>query len=300
MKSVIIITAFALSQSALGQGSDSLRVASDKTVGGFVFPESCGYHAGGKALYVGNFGGAKLDPAAKDGQGYISKVALDGKVLEQKFLPAAGGETLNKPKGIWIQGDRLWVADIDAVWIFDLKSKKGRKLALPGVGFANDPAVMGKTLYVSDNRNDKLVKVEPADFLNAKKEPSVTAVFSGAGVNPNGVYPARSGMLYMVGFLAADKPKPIFVLGVSGQIKQLSEPIGRLDGIYEMKDGSLLFTDWNTGSLSRWSEKGGVQKLADGFKGPADFCVVPGAGGAMTVVGPDLPQSQLRFIQLSK
>jgi hypothetical protein len=43
-----------------------------------------------------------------------------------------------------------------------------------------------------------------------------------------------------------------------------------------------------------------VQKLADGFKGPADFCVVPGAGGAMTVVVPDLPQSQLRFIQLSK
>jgi hypothetical protein len=300
MRSVIIITVLALSQSALGQGSDSLRVASDKTAGGFVFPESCAYHAGTKALYVGNFGGAKLDPAAKDGQGYISKVGLDGKVLEQKFLPAAGGEALNKPKGIWIRGNRLWVTDIDAVWLFDLKSKKGRKLALPGVGFANDPAVAGSTLYVSDNRNDKLVKIEPADFLNAKKEPTVTEVFSGASVNPNGIYPARSGMLYMVGFLAADKPRAIFALGVSGQIKPVSDPIGRLDGIYELKDGSLLFTDWNTGSLSRWSEKGGVQKLADGFKGPADFCVVPGAGGAMTVVVPDLPQSQLRFIELRK
>jgi len=299
MKSVIIIAVLALSQSALGQG-DSLRVASDKTAGGFAFPESCAYHAATKALYVGNFGGAKLDPAAKDGQGYISKVGLDGKVLEQKFLPAAGGEALNKPKGIWIQGNRLWVTDIDAVWLFDLKSKKGRKLALPGVGFANDPAVAGKTLYVSDNRNDKLVKIEPADFLNAKKEPAVTEVFSGASVNPNGLYPARNGMLYMVGFLAADKPRAIFALGVSGQIKQISDPIGRLDGLYEMKDGALLFTDWNTGSLSRWSEKGGVQKLADGFKGPADLCVVPGAGNTMTVVVPDLPQSQLRFIQLSR
>jgi len=300
VKSVIIIAALALSQSALGQGSNSLRVASDKTAGGFVYPESCAYHAGTKALYVGNFGGAKLDPAAKDGQGYISKVGLDGKVLEQKFLPVAGSEALHKPKGIWIQGNRLWVTDIDAVWLFDLKSKKGRKLALPGVGFANDPAVAGKTLYVSDNRNDKLVKVEPADFLNAKQEPAVTEVFSGKSVNPNGLYPARNGMLYMVGFLAADKPRAIFALGVSGQIRQVSDPIGRLDGIYEMKDGSLLFTDWNTGSLSRWSEKGGVQKLADGFKGPADLCVVPGAGGALTVVVPDLPQSQLRFIQLSR
>jgi hypothetical protein len=50
----------------------------------------------------------------------------------------------------------------------------------------------------------------------------------------------------------------------------------------------------------RWSEKGGVQKLADGFKGPADFCVVPASYGSITVVVPDLPQSQLRFIHLRK
>jgi hypothetical protein len=298
MKQALLVIAVLSCQAAYPQ--DALRVSSDQTVGGFVFPESCGYDAKGKALYVGNFGGVKLDPAAKDGLGYISKVGVDGKVIEQKFLPAAGGEALNKPKGIWIRGDRLWVTDIDVVWIFELKTRKGRKLALPGVGFANDPAVAGNTLYISDNRNDKLVKIEPADFLNAKKEPQVTAVFANAGVNPNGLYPARDGMLYMVGFLAADKPRPIYALGVSGQIKQLSEPIGRLDGIYEMRDGSLLFTDWNTGSLSRWSEKAGVQKLAEGFKGPADFCVVPGSGGSMTVVVPDLPQSQLRFIHLRK
>jgi hypothetical protein len=298
MKLALLVAALLCSQTVFAQ--DGLRVSSDQTVGGFVFPESCGYDAKGKALYVGNFGGAKLDPAAKDGAGYISKVGLDGKVIEQKFLPAAGGEALNKPKGIWIRGERLWVTDIDVVWIFDLKTKKGRKLALPGVGFANDPAVAGNVLYISDNRNDKLVKVQPADFLNAKKEPSVTEVFSGASVNPNGLYPARDGMLLMVGFLGADKPRAIYALGVSGQIKQLSEPLGRLDGIYELKDGSLLATDWNTGSLFRWSEKTGMQKLASGFKGPADFCVVPGAGGSMTVVVPDLPQSQLRFIQLRR
>jgi hypothetical protein len=298
MKLLMLAALLLCSPSAFAQ--DALRVSSDRTVGGFVFPESCGYDPKGKALYVGNFGGAKLDPAAKEGLGYISKVGLDGKVIEQKFLPAAGGEALNKPKGIWIRGERLWVTDIDVVWIFDLKTKKGRKLALPGVGFANDPAVAGKTLYISDNRNDKVVKVEPADFLDAKKEPAVTQVFSGAGVHPNGIYPARDGMLYMVGFLAADKPRPIYLLGVSGQIKPLSEPIGRLDGIHELRDGSLLFTDWNTSSLSRWSEKSGVQKLVDGFKGPADFCIVPGSGGAMTVVVPDLVQSHLRFIQLRK
>jgi len=290
---------FALIFVAATAVAQDYRVSSDQTVGGFVFPESCGYDPKGKALYVGNFGGAKLAPAEKDGLGYISKVGLNGKVLEQKWVPAPGGEALNKPKGIWIQGERLWVTDIDAVWIFDLKSKKGRKLALPGVGFANDPAVMGKALYISDNRNDKLVKVEPADFLNSKN-PKVTEVFAGLGINPNGVYPSRLGMLYIGGFLAPDKPKGLYALGVSGQVRPITEPIGRIDGLYEMRDGSLLFTDWNTGSLSHWSEKSGVKKLADGFKGPADFCVVPGDAGSMTVVVPDLVQSQLRFIQLTK
>ena len=107
-------------------------------------------------------------------------------------------------------------------------------------------------------------------------------------------------MLLMAGFLAPDKPRAIYALGVSGQIKQLSDPLGRLDGIYELKDGSFLATDWNSGSLFRWSEKSGMQKLASGFKGPADFCVVPGAGGSMTVVVPDLVQSQLRFIHLRR
>jgi len=282
---------------ALSASAAELRVSSDQTVGGFKFPESAAYDAKEKVLYVGNFGGDKLAPAEKDGLGYISKVALNGKVLEEKVFPAKGGEALNKPKGIWIQGERLWVTDIDAVWIFDLRSKKSRKLALPDVGFANDPAVMGGALYVSDNRNDKLVKVEPADFLNAKS-PKVTTVFSNAGVNPNGVYPTRVGMLLMAGFLAPDKPRGLYALGVSGQIKKLSDPIGRLDGLYEMKDGSILFTDWNTGSLSHWSESGGVKQLAGGFKGPADFCVVPASDGSLTVVVPDLPQGQLRFIHL--
>jgi sugar lactone lactonase YvrE len=274
------------------------RVASDKTLGGFAFPESVACDAKGKALYVSNFG-SKLAPLEKDAAGYISKVALDGKVLEKQFLPAAGGEKLNKPKGLWVQGNRLWTTDIDVAWVFDLKTKKGRKVALPGAQFANDPAVMGKTLYVSDNRTDQVFKVEPADFLNAKKDPAVSSAFQGQGVNPNGLWPSKTGMLYMVGFVAPDQPRRVAALGVSGQVKKLSEPLGRLDGVYELADGSLLVTEWNSGSLSHWSEATGMKPLATGFKGPADFCVMP-QGGGLTVVVPDLVQSQVRIIQLRK
>src|SRR5262245_21477279 len=232
-----IAASICLSSAALAQG---WRASSDQSVGGFKFPESAAYDAKGKVLYVGNFGGEKLAPAEKDGLGYISKVGVNGKVIEEHVFPAKDGAKMNKPKGIWIQGDRLWVTDIDAVWIFDLRSKKQRRLELPGVGFANDPAVMGKALYITDNRNDKLVKVEPADFLDAKN-PAVTEVFSGQNVNPNGVYPSKTGMLLLAGFKGPNEPRGLFALGVSGQIKALTDPIGRLDGLYEMPDGSILF-----------------------------------------------------------
>ena len=42
-----------------------------------------------------------------------------------------------------------------------------------------------------------------------------------------------------------------------------------------------------------------MQKLATGFKGPADFCVFPEPGG-LTIVVPDLVQSQLRFVHRGK
>lgn len=292
MKKTILAMLLALPIAALAQ----LKVESDTTITGFTHPESVGCDAKGKAIYASEFG-SKLAPLEKDGAGYISKWSLDGKLIEKNFLPGEGGEKLNKPKGIWIQGNRLWTTDIDSAWVFDLKTKKGRKVAIPGIQFANDPAVSKGALYVTDNRGDQLFRIAPADFLNMKGEPKITTVFKGAQVNPNGVWPARDGKLRLVGFLAPDQPRAIYALGKDGKPKAISDPIGRLDGVYELKDASLLVTDWNSGSLFQWSKKMGMHKLAEGFKGPADFCVIA-KGKALTAYVPDLVQSQVRIIKL--
>jgi hypothetical protein len=270
-----------------------LKAASDTTLTSFTHPESVGCDAKNKAIYVSEFG-SKLAPLEKDGAGYISKWSLDGKLIEKNFLPAAG-EKMDKPKGIWVQGNRLWTTDIDSVWIFDLKTKKGRKLAIPGAQFANDPAVRGHALYVTDNRGDQLFRIAPADFLHMKGDPEITMVFKGAGVNPNGIWPSRS--IAVVGFAGPDAPRAIYRLDKDGNPNAASDPIGRLDGVHELKDGSLLVTDWNSGSLFQWSKAMGMHKLAEGFKGPADFCVVEGSDG-LTAYVPDLVQSQVRIIEL--
>ena len=268
-----------------------LRVVSDTTVTGFVFPESVGCDTTERVLYVGNFGGTELKPAEKDGKGYISKVALDGRVIEQK----AFAETLNKPKGIWIQGTRLWVTDIDGVWIFDTRTKKGRKVMIPGAVFANDPAVSGGALYVTDNRGDSLFRVEPADFLDASVQPKVSTVWTRKDINPNGIWPLRDGSLVVVGFVAPDKPKGMYAISPTGEIKTLVQPFGRLDGLYQTRTGGFLVTDWNTGSLNHWSLEGGMTQLAKDFKGPADFCVM-----GDTAYVPDLVKSEVRILRLAR
>ncbi len=292
----LAVMSWTTSARVAAQGPAPLRVVSERTAGGFVHPESvaCDPHA--KVLYVSQFGSEPLDPARKDGKGHISRVSLDGKILEERFLPAAG-ETLDKPKGIWVADGRLWVTDIDVMWVFDLKTRHGRKLALPGAKFLNDPAVQGQTLFVSDNRADQLFRVEPADFLDPKIDPTITRVFSGKSINPNGLYPARDGSLLMVGF--GPQPRGIYALDAQGAIKTLAKDLGRLDGLYALDDGTLLVTEWNAGALAHWSPRTGLQKLVSGFKGPADLCAMPESDG-LTVVVPDLVTSQLRIVRLAR
>ena len=272
-------------------GTGPLRVVSDTTVTGFVFPESVGCDTNQKVLYVSNFGGTELKPGEKDGKGYIMKVGLDGKVLERRVFD----ETMNKPKGIWIDGRRLWVTDIDAVWIFDTRTKRSRRLPLPGAVFANDPAVSGDVLYVSDNRSDQVFTVEPADFLEGAALPKVTSLAKGKDINPNGLWPGRDGSLLMAGFAGADKPRGLHAMARNGEVKALSAPVGMLDGLHEMRDGTILVTDWKTGSLNRWSAGEGMQVLAKDFKGPADFCVMD-----ESVYVPDLVKSELRIVRLGR
>jgi len=168
----------------------------ESTVGGFAFPESAGCDREQNVLYVSQFGGSELKPGEKDGLGFISKVAPDGRILEARAFP----DVMNKPKGIWVERGRLWVTDIDGVWIYDTRTKKGRKLMLPGIQFANDVAMAGEVLFVSDNRSDQVFRIEPADFIDPAMQPRVSVVMSNKEIYPNGLWPSRAGTLLMVGF----------------------------------------------------------------------------------------------------
>src|SRR5690349_2420147 len=114
--------------------------AGPTTVEGFEHPESVKYDAELDVWYVANIKGSPFD---KDGNGYISRLKGDGSVDSLKFIVGGvDGVELDGPKGMALQGDTIWVADITN--LRGLNRRTGQpvaSIALKGAKFLNDVTV---------------------------------------------------------------------------------------------------------------------------------------------------------------
>lgn len=239
-----------------------------KRIEGLAHPESVA--GAGQYLYVGNVG-EKLQPSAKDGDGFISKVNMKtGAIEEMHFLPKEGA-TLNAPKGLTVVGNILYLVDIDRVVGFNLESgEMVFKLNIPEAGFLNDVVAKDpQTLYVSATNIGKIAKVDVPNqsyqFLDIPK------VDGANGLDLN----ADKTVLYCVGY------------GNNGQIHQITlNPLhsktvtgyqGLLDGAQYDK-GTLYFSDWKSSdkngiinTLDTQSNEIKTLDLEELMGGPADF-----------------------------
>src|SRR3954463_5561759 len=82
---------------------------------GMDSPESVYFDAVSGFVFSSQIGG---DAAARDGNGRIVKLTVDGKVVDTKWAQA----TLNAPKGMRAFRGTLYVCDIDEVIGFDIAS----------------------------------------------------------------------------------------------------------------------------------------------------------------------------------
>ena len=143
---------------------------------GLASPESAYYHQRSNSVFVSNINGQVLE---KDGNGYITRIAMGGKVIGEKW--ATG---LNAPKGIRSVGNTIWVADIDEVVGFEL-TKDGARLAsrvkVEGSQFLNDLATSPDgTIYVSDSNQSRIYMVKDG-------KSSVFVEGADVGDQPNGL-----------------------------------------------------------------------------------------------------------------
>jgi len=238
------------------------------TTGGFKTPESVLKDPAASFYYVSNINGS---PTGKDDNGFISKIGLNGKVVDLKFIDGKTREyTLNAPKGLAIDEGILYVADIDFVRAFDLKSGENIaniNLAHLGAQFLNDITLDDEgNLYVSDTATNTIYQIEPARGYKVS-----VYLRSKALQGPNGVTIHSETKALLVASWSGGKILSIF----EGKVEEvpLTRGFRNLDGIDYDKEGNIYFSDYTQGTIYRLNKEGKVDKIADGLNQPADISV---------------------------
>lgn len=250
--------------------------AKDKIIEGFNSPESVARV--GKYLYISNLG-VKLEPSAKDGDGYISKLDLAGNIVKKDFITGLDG-----PKGLAVLGNVLYVADIDHLLGFNLQSgEKAFDLDFTAekTAYLNDIAVKdGGKLFVSATDISKIFEVD----VKAGSYRDIGAAIPA----PNGLwYGAKEKHLYVAGFAnkdgkAAGEVGVVDLSGTAASYRKIIDRPGFYDGLQPMGHGIFLVSDWvafepGKGVLLRVDTKKGTFEVLPGvYGGPADFLYIPG------------------------
>lgn len=219
-------------------------------VSGFSTPESVLYDPAGDVYLVSNING---NPTAADDNGFISRVAPDGRIITLKWIDGASAAvTLNAPKGMAISGDVLFVTDITAVRMFDRRTGAPRgSVNVPGSTFMNDAAAAGDgSVYLTDTGLRPDFSPSGTDAVYRLRNGQLSTVAKGTHLkNPNGVAVLPNGRLIVVTFTATGE---IYQLTPQGQQQQVQRlPQGQLDGVAVLQGQVLLVSSWAASAVYR-------------------------------------------------
>lgn len=219
----VALLALPLTTSASAAGDSRLEPI--WTLQGLSAPESVAISADGSFLYVSNVNG---EGEAADGNGFISRVSIDGKMLQEKWASGLDG-----PKGLVLKGARLFVTDITRV--VELDATSGKRVAghdVPGAKFLNDAALApdGRIL-VSDSDTGRISALEGGKVEVFLEDPTLKSI--------NGLLPEtdRLVIVTMQGLLLAMDWK-------TRALKELAQGLGDGDGVAALGAGRYLVSEW--------------------------------------------------------
>lgn len=246
-----------------------LGFASTVTIEGFSSPESTIVNK--NDLYVSNVG-KELKPTLKDGDGFISKLDVNGKIKELHFI-----DGLDAPKGMGIVGNTLFVADINTLRGFDLSSKKEIfNVVFEGVNFLNDITVKdSNTLFIGASDTSAIYEVNISN-KSYKKLMDFT-VTNGLFYEDGILYAAQLGSSTQNMFDGKGKLYKID-LKDNNKLTQLGTFEGVLDGVTKVGN-KVYVSDWGNGKdtgivrvYDLKTKEETILKLQS-FMGAADFWI---------------------------
>jgi len=259
-----LVLAFVVPLGACDNSSDA-EPAQVWEVVGLEAPESALPDIAAKVIYVSNVNG---NPPDKDGNGYISKVSLDGKMIAQKWVTG-----LDAPKGLAVSTGKLYVSDIDKLVEIDIKlGTIVARYEAKDAKFLNDVAADAQgNIFVSDMVTDTIWRLSGGKFEVWLKDAAL--------INPNGLLVDGDNLIVASWGVMTDG----FVTKVPGHVLKVSltdksirafgdgKPVGNLDGIEPYGVGNYIVTDWMAGLLFKIGPDGEAKVLMPLAPGSADL-----------------------------
>lgn len=243
---------------------------------GLSTPESVLWDASRNVWYVSNING---NPPQKDDNGYIVRLGANGETIDSlPFINGADDDiTLHAPKGMALQGDTLWVADIDALRGFDVTSGKEVAtvdLAPLKVIFANDVAVGNDGgIYLTDTgiafgADGSVQHPGESRVLVVRNRAASVVVTLPKGTGANGLaWNAAKNAWMIVGFATPDVYEYV---GGAKEATVLGKGPGGGDGLLVIGDGRAVLSSWADSSLTVFAN-GASTTLRKGLNAPADL-----------------------------
>jgi len=280
--------------------SATLSAAIALSVDSLEAPEAVRFDPELGVYFVSNINGS---PLAKDGNGYISRLTRDGKVDPLKFIAGGrGGAKLDAPKGIAIQGDTLWVADIDAARAFDKRSGKPiATVSLAGKAkFLNDAAVgPDGAIYFTDSGfaddgkggmahpgPDRVFRIEGRQAtvaLELKDKPGPNGITWDSAASKFLIVPFQGTSIYH--WAPGDSAPTVVAQGP-----------GMMDGIEALGDGRFVVSTWTDSSLFVL-DGDKITKLVGGLPEAADIALDRERG---RIAVPLLMDNRVDFVDLQR
>ena len=215
--------------------------------------------------YIANVNGA---PAARDNNGFITKLDPRGQVVALRFIAPTRAAALHAPKGLAVVGRTLYVLDLDRVRGYD--TRRGDLLldidmAPHKAAFLNDLTRDSEgNLYLSDSQSNFIARIEPAH------EHRVTILARGpqlAGANGLSIQP-NTGRLAVVTWGTGQ----VLEVSKNGKVKPwLERRFEKLDGADFDDLGNLYFSAYGEGKVYRSGQDGKVSVFREGLITPADI-----------------------------
>jgi len=235
---------------------------------GIAVPESAYLDSASGFLFVSEIVGMA---DVKDGDGRISKLSPDGKVIDASWITG-----LNAPKGMRSYDGVLWTADIDEVVGIGIAAGKIKsRVKIKNAKFLNDVACgPDGTVYVTDMTASKIYAV---------KNNKATVFAEGDDIEyPNGLL-VEGDHLVVGGW---GKPEEDFTTKVPGRLFKIDlktkkksaitpDPIANIDGLESDGAGGYILTDWTAGKVLHINAQGKVHQVTQFNRGTADISYVP-------------------------